>query len=178
MDPDNIYFNPANGESYSFGPHQQPPAGWKRLDEIPPQVHSLPPGAMITWMPGMEPRLYVDPQAGHTIWVHYGEPPPKGWKPLIRLGAAPPLTLDDMTYFNPETGESYTFAPGQSPPKGWKKLNPVPAQVQGLPAGVTVSWIPGMEPRLYVDPETGNADWVHHGKQAPRGWQPLRLKKP
>ena len=174
------YFNPATGETYQVPPGQQPPNGWVKLGPTPPQAGL--PGAMVSYIPGKEPRLYVNPKTGETQWVDFPYQPPDGWIPLRptlppqQQPVAPPQAGPGQAgpgseYFNPQTGETYVVPPGQQPPGGWVKMGPVPPQTS-LPPGSTVTWIPGQEPHLFVDPATGAAQWVYYGENPPAGWKP------
>ena len=167
------FFDPATGECYSFPATQTPPSGWKPLLPVPPRDPSLPSGSTVTYIPGEEPRLFVDPSTGNSTWVYYGQEPPAGWKPLQPRASVPPLTGNTGGFFNPQTGESYIFGPKQTPPVGWKPLTPIPPAIPGIPPGSTVTFIPGQEPKLFVDPNTGNLQWVYFGQQPPSGWKPL-----
>ena len=171
------HFDPGTGEWFRFGPRQTPPDGWKPLRPIPPRDPWLPPGSTVTYIPGREPRLFVDPETGEPKWIYFGEHPPQGWKPLRRRPKMPPLTQDEGDSFDPQTGEWYRFGPGQTPPDGWKPLRPVPPRDPWLPPGSTVTYIPGREPRLFVDPETGEPKWIYFGEEPPQGWKPL-LRRP
>jgi hypothetical protein len=81
---------------------------------------------------------------------------------------ATPPAIARQTYFNPQTGEMTEFGANDPVPAGWEKLPPV-----GLPPGVspgmTVTWAPGFEPRLVVNPQTGEIKWVTGGKPPPDG---------
>jgi hypothetical protein len=168
------FFDPQTGDSYNFGPGEQPPPGWKKLRPVPPLSLGLPQGSTVSWIPGMEPRLYVDPATGESRWIHFGTEPPQGWKRLLPRMFSPPGTDHPNEYFDPHSGHSYNFGPGQRPPAGWKKLKPVPPlRPPSLPEGSTVSWIPGHEPRLFVDPETGASKWGYGPFGGPKGWLPL-----
>jgi hypothetical protein len=165
------FFNPETGDSYNFGPDQEPPPGWKKLQPVPPQ-DPRNPYVMISWIPGKEPRLYVDPETGTSQWVSYGDKPADGWRPLNPLWAPPAATRQLREYFSPRTGETYQFGATEEPPSDWKKLGPVPAPVTGLPVGSVATAALGMAPRLFVDPATGTPSWVFGGDLPPESWKP------
>jgi hypothetical protein len=174
------YFDPQTGNSYSFGPGQEPPYGWRELKPVSDPLAGFPPGSTVTWLPGRQPRLFVDPATGENRWIHSSVEKPRGWLPLRPLEAPPPPTFPrqprevGQKYFDPATGESCLFQPGEEPPPRWKKLRPTPPQVPDLPAGSTVTWLPGREPVLYVDPDTGEQMWVGPPTKPPAAWIELR----
>lgn len=167
------YFDPVTGQSYTFPKGQNPPAGWKKILPFPP----YPGGDFALYEPGKEPRLYVDPVTGKTVWIQWPYiAVPEGWKRIIPLFTAPPETDIRGHYFNPLTGESYNFKPGETPPPGWKKLKPIAPHpdINIIGHGGCVLYEPGKEPKLFVDPATGETRWVKWPYIAvPEGWQPL-----
>lgn len=167
------WFNPATGEYFRFGPGVEPPPGWKRLGTLPPPPGGEPADGAVEQGCKEQPRIYVDPQTGEARWVEAGGSPPDGWKPLRRLDEPPLDAPREGTFFDPETGRFYEFGPGQRPPPNWKKLGPIPPHTPGLPPGSTVYWVPGREPRLYVDPATGEVHWVRWLMAPEPGWKPL-----
>jgi hypothetical protein len=67
-------------------------------------------GIDIYWIPGREPRLYVNPQTGEQKWVEYGTNPPAGWIPRTMLmgpNAAPAPQAGDRN-----EGGGHTFSRG------------------------------------------------------------------
>ncbi len=168
------YFNPETGEYYRFEPGQQPPSGWKPLKPIPSPHPVIAGEGCVLYPPGMEPRLYVNPETGESTWVQFPFVNIPAWLPLVPIYAPPPMTKDKHEYFNPETGEYYRFEPGQQPPSGWKPLKPIPSPHPVIAGEGCVLYPPGMEPRLYVNPETGESTWVQFPfVNVPAGWLPL-----
>lgn len=82
----------------------------------------------------------------------------------------PNTPVEAKDYFNPETGQRYSFTPSKTPPEGWKPLKPAPDRDAWLPKGSTVTYIPGQEPQLYADPDTGESKWIDCDENAPHGW--------
>ena len=180
------YFNPQTGDTTYVGA-EEPPTGWKKMQPVPPLDTGLPPGTMISWRRGTEPRLYVDPATGEPHWIHFPQTPGSGWLPTHFTSnpqpvnaASSPASLTGRSseadeYFNPQTGDTTYVGAGQTPPAGWKKMQPVPPLNAGLPPGTTISWIPGQEPRLYVDPATGEPHWIHFPETPSSGWLPTHF---
>lgn len=175
------YFNPLTGESYNFKPGERPPQGWKKLKPVAPHpdIDIIGHGGCVLYEPGKEPKLYVDPATGDTIWVKW---PyiivPEGWQPLSYLQDKPAMTETAGEFFDPATGQSYEFKEGQTPPQGWKKLQPLPPHPDAgiIDRGGCVLYQPGKEPKLFVDPETGKAIWVKWPYIAVGpGWKELRF---
>ena len=164
------WYDPLTGKSYVFGPDQSPPAGWKKLKPVPSPTPFLPPGLTATWIPGRGSRTYVNPDSGDVQWADPVKGAPAGWIALQLRFTSPPLTECSQEYFDPTTGESQVFRSGEEPPPKWKKLRPRPPQVPALPLGSTVTWLPGLEPVLYVDPDTGEQMWVSPPTKPPAVW--------
>ena len=173
--PAGEYFDPQTGNSYNFGPGQEPPDEWMKLKPISDSLPVLP-GSTVAWLPGREPRLFVDPATGENCWIHGSGEEPSGWLPLRPLMVPPSLTNLEQSWYDPLTGESYVFGRDRSPPDGWKKLKPIPSCVPFLPPGSTAAWFRGLESRPYVNPDSGDVQWADPIKGAPAGWIALQLR--
>lgn len=77
-----LYWNPRTGETKSFVKPTDAPTGWINLDSIPP-IPGVAPGMMVSWLPGREPRLYVDTTNGKLHWVFPPKLPLAGWTPTV-----------------------------------------------------------------------------------------------
>lgn len=178
------YFNPSTGDYRDFKEGEQP-VDWKELHP-PPPIDGLPAGATVTWQSGFEPRPYVNPLTGELRWITPYQPAPAGWLQLHPQPPLAPVVGDHAQFsgptkvarsygphFNPSTGESFDFPPGTQVPPGWKPLEPLPSQVPGLPVGATATFTPGMEPRPYLNPTSGEQRWFTPGR-APKDWLPVR----
>ncbi len=169
------YFDPQTGNSYNFRPGQEPPAEWIKLKPVSDSLAGFPPGSTVAWLPGCEPRLFVDPATGENRWMQGREEQPRGWLPLRPLMAPPSRTDVEQSWYDPTTGELYLFGPDQTPPEGWKKLKPVPSRTPFLPPGSTAAGLRGRESRLYVNPDSGDVQWADPVKGRPAGWIALQL---
>jgi len=170
------YFDPQTGDSYNFGPEQEPPDEWIKLKPISDSLAGLPPGSTVAWLPGGEPRLFVDPATGENRWIHGSEEEPRGWLALRPLIAPPSLNAVKHSWYDPLTGESYVFGPDQRPPAGWKKLKLIPSRTPILPPGSTAPWLRGRGSRPYVNPESGDVQWADPVKGPPTGWIALQIR--
>lgn len=175
---DREYFNPATGESYNFGPRQSPPKEWKKLNAIPlpPNWDIIGRGGCALYNPGTEPKLFIDPKTGDSVWVAWPYAFPEGWQPYTPLLSSPFGTSNKNEFFNPDTGEAFNFGEDQTPPKNWEKLKgiPLPPNWDIIGGGGCVWYEPGKEPKLFVDPKTGEGMWVHGPLYAaPVGWLPF-----
>src|SRR5438445_467275 len=75
-------------------------------------------------------------------------PPPTVTRPAQQSGAGQPSAAGELTtFFDPQTGNYGEAGSGDTPPPGWKKLNPVGRQPNPFE-----SYLPGSEPRQFVDP--------------------------
>jgi len=174
------YFDPQSGQSYHFQEGQTPPPGWKKLQPIPPHPSELiaGKGGCALFEPGKEPKLLVDPKTGESRWMYWPYTKPSQFSlPLSPLIAPPPLTENSRQYFNPATGETYNFKKGETPPPGWKKFAPVPPHPDWhiVGKGGDVLYEPGKEPKLFVDPETGESKWFQWPyDEIDSGWQEVK----
>jgi hypothetical protein len=137
--------------------------GWVKLGPVPAYPGQRE-GIDIYWIPGREPRLYVNPQTGEQKWVEFGTNPPTGWVPRDPTVHAP----GSGEYFDPQTGKVTDVPAGSIP------LQPIPPY-PGQREGIDIYWIPGREPRLYVNPQTGEQKWVEYGTNPPAGWIPRTM---
>ena len=150
------YFNPETGEGRSV------PDDWVKLGPTPP-LEGPGRGLVMGEYPiGKEPRLYVNPKTGEQQWFDWEDDPPPGWvkkDPLI------PGYFDGPSseYMNPRTGAVTRV------PDNWVKLDPTPP-LPGAGGLIMPEYIPGREPRLYVDPQTGEQQWVMYKEKPPQGW--------
>jgi hypothetical protein len=173
------FFDPASGQAYDFKNGQTAPQGWKKLQPIPPHPDDniINRGGCVLYQPGKEPKLFVDPETGKSVWVKW----PYieigiGWTELHHLPSEPPGTQNTNEHYDPANGTVYKAGEGTTPPTGWKPLKPVPPHPDWkiISRGGCVYYPPGKEPKLFIDPETGESVWVKWPYiEVKEGWQPI-----
>jgi len=97
---------------------------------------------------------------------------PQGARPEVQIGS-------HIVEINTRTAMVSLFDSSQPLPSMWQALQLPP--VPGFVLGSTVSYAPGREPHLYVNPANGQLQWVIYGSQPPSGWikvMPLTLPAP
>jgi hypothetical protein len=104
--PKGEYVNPQTGEIYAPQGGEDPPAGWiKVIDPLPP---GRPGDALVEYAPGKEPRRWVNPKTGETVWTDSPFDGPDGYVPDRPMYTPPPV--------RPAAGGPKVGVPAGQPP--------------------------------------------------------------
>ena len=159
MDNEVVYFDPKTGNAKPFPPGKNP-AGWKRVknpDEIFIMYYPHPCKYLIN-NDGMVAVIFP-PECDK---VFTGE-----WMPLnysyFNTPEEPEVKKEFDYYWDPKTNKYYS-----NPIKG-KKLKKIKVTLRDGGKFITYD-PPWMGPKLYINPETGENQWIPNNKKPPKGW--------